>query len=181
MGKYDPNQLSLDMEFTGNIKSVARQMRDYLTPQTAAYLQHNDIGACYVIVMGIKKGMADSGMSIETMVDRVNAYFCRTTKGVETDPPKCLRPVTVAMMRNYLSSPSKYRLPAYYLFGLCHVLGTLEPIRSIAASMGGEVISKEDAMILHFYKLRRVAKQAAQLEKEMEKRLMGSGMGVGQG
>lgn len=171
MGKYDPNQLSLDLTFKKTIAGTARAIRDSLDPQTAAYLKHNDIGACYVIALSIKAALVESGISREALVDRINGYYCRTEAGVGADPPECLRPLTMAMMDNYLSSPAKYRLPAYYLYGICHALDTLEPIRGIAAAMGAEVISREDAQLLHLVKLQRAMRAGKELEQQLRKRL----------
>jgi len=170
--KYDPNQLSLDLNFKQTIAGTARAIRESLDPQTVAYLKHNDIGACHIIALSIKAALADTGMGRDELVDRINGYFCRTAAGHQADPPECLKPLTSHQLNNYLSKPTAYRLPAYYLYAICHVLDTLEPIRGIAAAMGAEVISREDAQLLHLVKLQRAMAAGAALEKRLQKRLM---------
>lgn len=172
MGKFDPNQLSLDLDFKQTIATTAKAIQKSLAPKTTAFLRHNDIGVCHVISGTIKAAIQASGMSRDELVDRINGYFCRTTAGASADPPECLRPLTKAQMDNYLSNPAKYRLPAYYLYAICHVLDTLEPIKGIAASMGGEVISKEDSLLLSWAKLQRAMEAGKAMEKELKKKLV---------
>lgn len=170
--KYDPNQLSLDLNFKQTIAGTARAIRESLDPQTAAHLKHNDIGACHVIALAIKSALAETDMGRDELVDRINGYFCRTAVGHKANPPECLRPLTSHQLNNYLSKPTAYRLPAYYLYAICHVLDTLEPIRGIAAAMGAEVINREDAQLLHLVKLQRAMAQGKELEKRLQKQLM---------
>jgi len=172
MKKYDPNQLSLDLDFKQTVATTAKAIQKSLAPNTAAFLRHNDIGVCHVISGTIKAAIQSSGMSREELVDRINGYFCRTSAGANANPPECLRPLTKAQLDNYLSNPAKYRLPAYYLYAVCHVLNTLEPIRGIAASMGAEVISKEDSLLLSWAKLQRAMAAGKAMEKELQKKLM---------
>jgi hypothetical protein len=66
-----------------------------------------------------------------------------------------------------------YRFPACYLPALCHVVGSLEPVRIMADLLGAYVIQGEEAILTELGRLKEQKKKMAVREKALETVLQG--------
>jgi hypothetical protein len=66
-----------------------------------------------------------------------------------------------------------YRFPACYLPALCHVVGSLEPVRIMADLLGAYVIQGEEAILTELGRRKEQKKKIAVREKALESVLQG--------
>lgn len=130
---------------------------------------HNEIEDCIEIAAAIKRTVRDSGMSREQLVDAINAYFGRSEEGAKAEPPTCRPPLSIHMLNNYLSKPCEYPIPAYFLFALHAVTGTIEPGATIIAAAGGQVITAEEIKLLQLGRMEATHDQYLKLRSEIRK------------
>jgi len=66
-----------------------------------------------------------------------------------------------------------YRFPACYLPALCHVVGSLEPVRIMVDLLGAYVIQGEEAILTELGRLKEQKKKMTVREKALESVLLG--------
>ena len=88
--------------------------------------------ACIEIAAAVKRSIRRAGLSREQAVDRINDYFGTPDK------------VSYHMMNHYLSKPARYPLPAYLIFALSDITGSLEIVQTLVEPMGGRVIGRDE-------------------------------------
>ncbi len=170
--KHDPNQMLLDLQFKKKFNSFLEATKEMYEPleikKDSEFLEHNDLAACFCVASSIKKSIRQSGYSRAEIVDLINEYFNRTEKGATEEPPACLKPLTISMFDSYLSKPTQYRIPAYYLFAIQSVCNTLDPSKIFVEAMGGEVITSEESQQLTIAKVQDAQRKLKVLEKELK-------------
>ena len=119
-----------------------------------------DIGsraeACVEIAAAAKRGIRESGLSREQVVDLVNEYFGD-------------RKLSIHMLNHHLSKPSQYPLPAHLIFALQDVTGSLEIIRALAAAAGAQVVSREEVRLMNLGKLEQMITEMQRLKREIKR------------
>ena len=66
-----------------------------------------------------------------------------------------------------------YRFPACYLPALCHVVGSLEPLRIMVDLLGAYVIQGEEAILTELGRLKAQKRKLAERERALETVLLG--------
>jgi len=66
-----------------------------------------------------------------------------------------------------------YRFPACYLPALCHVVGSLEPLRIMADLLGTYVIQGEEAILTELGRVKDQKRKLSEREKALETQLQG--------
>ena len=165
----DPNQLPFD--FTARVDAYIEaktEIMEAIETVPVGATGENEFEACVEIAAAVKRALRESGMSREQMVDAINDYFGRTEAGAEADPPGCRKPLTIHMLHNYLSKPSEYPLPAYYLFAIHHVTGSLEPAGAILAAEGAQVATSREVRLMQLGKLEETLTEMQRLKRELK-------------
>lgn len=168
----NPDQFELDLAGTVDdfidVKCLLQSAME--KPVETPNGDHNDREDCNEVAAAVKHSLRDSRMSREQLVDGINTYFGRTEDGAKADPPTCRNPLTIHMLNNYLSKPWEYPLPAYYLYAIHHVTGTIEPGATIVAAEGAQVVTADDLHLLNLGKLQDTIDDLQRLRKEMKGR-----------
>lgn len=116
-----------------------------------------------------KRAIRHSGMSRDQIVDRINENWAPLEEEI-ADPDR--KPsLTKAMLDNYLSKPVACRLPAWLIFAVCEVTGSLEPLAVQAENLGASLISADEKDELTLGKLEAQLRAGALLKREYIKRL----------
>ena len=104
----------------------------------------NEFEACIEVAAAVKQAIRDWGRTREELVEKINQYFGRSAEGAEGETPACRKPLSIHMLNNYLSKPTEYPLPAYYLFAIHHITGSLAPAETIVAAEGVRVATGQE-------------------------------------
>lgn len=169
----DPNQLRLDLKFKQKFQRMiesTQNLGDSVITETENYLEGNDISCCYAVSNTIKTMIKESGYSIDQVVDKINEYFGRSEGKASKDQPECLKPLTIPYFKNYLSKPSECRIPAYYIFAIQHICGSLDLSKLFTSSMGGEVITAEENRLLLIAKVQEKQREMKEIEMALKKK-----------
>lgn len=169
--KIDPDQMSFDLNYSEQVdRYMEAKTEIHEAIQNAATVApvDNEFEACIEIAAAIKKAMRDSGLSREQLVDGINSYFGRTAEGAAADPPTCRKPLTINQLNHYLSKPTDYPLPAYYLYAVHQVTGIIEPAATIIAAAGGQVATEEEVRLLQLGKLEQTLDEIRKLRSELK-------------
>jgi len=161
--KVDPNQLSFD--FDHKIEQYRQLKEDILQgPQSSAtHCEFEE--ACIEIAAAIKRAIRQSGLSREQMVDAINDYF-----GWSKEDTKRGKHLSIHMFNHYLSKPSDYPIPTYYIYAIQRITGSLEPIRALAEAEGARVISGDEVRQMALGKLDEMILEMQRLKKELRGR-----------
>lgn len=167
-------QLEFDWDFPSKLEKVVRE-RQRIQKKVAAgparKLQtENEFDLCVLLSAGIKKSITESGLSRDHVVDGINVYFGRNHKDAAKNEGICRKPLTIHMLNNYLSKPSEYPVPAYYLFALHHVTNSLEPARVMVEAEGAKIATGSEIRQLALGKLEEHIVQINKLKKEIKAR-----------
>lgn len=168
----DPNQMELDFKFKQKFNRLVestRELTESMAPVKRDVIEGGDIAACHAIAQTIYRMMHEAGFSVEQLVDKINEFFGRTAELAAQDKPGCLKPLTVPYFKNYLSKPAANRLPAYYIFAIQHICGSLEMAHLFTSAMGGEVISAEENRMLLIAKFQKNQMEMKRMEMELKK------------
>ena len=162
ISKIDNKQLALD--FSAQVDTLLEtksELIEAIEVGTALHPVENEAEACIEIAAAIKRALRDSGLSREELVDGINRYFGRT----EEEPGHRL---TIHMLNHYLSKPTEYPVPAYYLFAIHRVTGSLEPARTIVAPEGARVATGVEVRQMQLGKLEETLVEMHRLKKELK-------------
>jgi hypothetical protein len=114
--------------------------------------------ACIEIAASIKRAIRQTDMSREQVVDSINKYFGWTEKA---------RKLSIHMFNHYLSKPVQYPIPAFYIFAIQHITGSLEPTKAFAEPEDGKVISGDEVRQMALGKLDETILEMQRLKKEL--------------
>ncbi|PKN67160.1 MAG: hypothetical protein CVU57_04205 [Deltaproteobacteria bacterium HGW-Deltaproteobacteria-15] len=115
--------------------------------------------ACIGIAASWKRAIRESGLSREQVVDRINEFF-----GWGNGSKKAL---SIHMFNHYLSKPIQYPPPAYLVFPIQHITGSLEPTKAFAEPEDAKVISGDEVRQMALGKLDETILEMQRLKKEL--------------
>ena len=169
----DPSQMTFDFVFEEKVDAYIRAKEQILeameeTPGPSQPVE-SEFEACVELAAAVKRAIRPTGMSRDQVVDAINAYFGRTDEGAKADPPTCRKPLTIHMLNNYLSKPIEYPLPAYYLYAIHRVTGSLLPAEAIVSVEGAKVATGKEIRQLTLGKLEDSITEMQRLRKELKK------------
>lgn len=170
--KFDNRQLSLfdyDIKIDEYVKlkeeilnSPDKQIQD----EAQSWEEH-----CIEIAAGIKRGIKQSGIPRKAIPDLVNNYFgwpdSEEYKKLTTAEKKGVKHLSIEMFNHYLSKPSDYPIPSYYIYAIQHVTRSLEPCRSFADAEDARVISSDEVRQMRIGKLDETIIEMQRLKKEL--------------
>ena len=167
----DPNQLKLELRYEDKVDSYISAKKEILKainePEPTLAIE-NEFEACVEIAAAIKRAIRLSGMSRDQVVDGINSYFGRSEAGAAEDPPVCRKPLSIHMLNNYLSKPTEYPMPAYYLYAVHHVTGSLEPAETIVSAENAKVATGAEIRQMKLGKLEQILIETQRLKQEMK-------------
>ncbi len=169
----DPNQLTFDFSWQEKVDAYITSHQEVLdavdtTPSVSSDFE-NEYEACVEIAAAVKQAVRPTGMSRDQIVDAINTYFGRNDEGAAADPPTCRKPLTIHMLNNYLSKPTEYPMPAYYLLAIIHITGSLAPLEAIASVEGARVISGSEIRAMNLGKLEQMQAEIQRVKRELKK------------
>lgn len=167
----DPNQLSLDFSAKVDYYVEAKEeIAEAVHEQPRSHQVESEFEACIEIAAAIKRALRDSAMSREQLVDAINAYFGRSAEGACDDPPTCRKPLTIHLLNHYLSKPTDYPIPVYYLYAIHHVTGSLEPAKTLVEPEGAHVATGVEVRQMQLGKLEEALAEMQRLKRELKGR-----------
>jgi len=169
--KIDPNQRTFDFNFGEKVDqyvSAKMEIQEAMDAGPGVAPVENEYEACIEIAAAVKRAIRPTGMSRDQVVDAVNAYFGRTAEGALADPPTCRKPLTLNMLNNYLSKPTEVPIPAYYLFAIQHITGSLAPAEALVEPTGAKVATGSEIRQMALGKLEENIAQMQKLKRELK-------------
>jgi hypothetical protein len=168
-----PDHSQLNFEFTFEDKldsyiSAKQVMLEAINEPASTLAIENEFEACVEIAAAVKRAIRQSGMSRDQVVDGINTYFGRSEAGAAEDPPVCRKPLSIHMFNNYLSKPTEYPMPAYYLYAVHHVTGSLEPAETIVSAENAKVATGAEIRQMKLGKLEQILIETQRLKQEMK-------------
>lgn len=155
---FDENQAAFD--FDAAIDSYEKLRGEILgaNPEPVTAIESYS-EACIEIAAAIKRAIRRSGMSRESVLDGINAFF-----GWKPENKKRL---SIHMFNHYLSKPCEYDIPAAMLFAVLRVTGSLEPVRTLVEAEGGRVITGDEVRKLALGKIDDAIIEMQKLKREI--------------
>ena len=170
--KIDPNQLEFDWDFPSKLEKVLQERADIqdhiISGPPKAKQTENEFEVCVMLAAGIKKAITESELSRDQVVDLINEYFGRTKEGADSEDPLCRNPLTINMFNNYLSKPAECPIPAYYLFAIHNVTGSLEPARVFVEAEDAKIATGGEIRQMALGKLEDHLTEIKKLKKEIK-------------
>lgn len=163
----DIKQLALD--FTAQVDTLLdakAQLISAIEAKTTPHQVESADEACIEIAAAVKRALRESGLSREELVEGINRYFGRLDA---LDLPG--HKLSLHMLNHYLSKPTDYPIPAYYLFAIHHVCNSLEPARAIVAAEGARVASGAEVRQMQLGKLEETLMEMHRLKRELKGRM----------
>lgn len=115
----------------------------------------------------INQAVADSGLSREQVVDRVNALAGLV--GVTTNGRA--GKLTIDLLNKYCSTDPHYLPGARLIPLICRATGSIAPIAALAKSCGATVISADDLKLLEWAQLQARQKADQRRLRQLQKEL----------
>lgn len=164
----NPNQLSLFDQIDIYV-AARREILEKSTPSVKKQKnrEHTSEEDCIALAVAVKKAIRESGMSREQVCDQLNDYWGLSEEGFAEN--KCKKPLSYSMINHHLSKPTEYPIPAYFLFAIHRVTGSLEPAKALVEPEGAEVASSEDIAMMALGKLDQNITEMQQLKRQLKK------------
>lgn len=122
------------------------------------------------LAAAVKAAIRESGMSRREVVDAINRqYGWPGIDEVESMPVRPEDHLSLHMFNHYLSKPTEYKMPGAFLFAVCRVTRSLLPCGVIAATAGGDVVTREEKDELLLGKLEKSVYEMNQLSRRIKK------------
>ena len=122
------------------------------------------------LAASVKACIRESGMSRRDLVDAINTHYgWPTTSEVESMDARPEDHLSLHMFNHYLSKPTEYRMPGALLFAICRITGSLSPCQVIAASAGGDVVTRDEKDDLLLGKAEKAVYELNQLKRQIKK------------
>lgn len=167
--RLDNNQLSI-FDYDAQINEYVALKTEILKKnETPAPPQaHSWEEACVEIAAACKSAIKKSGLSRELVVDAVNLYFGWSTPRTITDTHGRTqhKGLSIHMFNHYLSKPSEYPLPAYLIFAIQNVTGSLAPCKVFAEAENAKVASGDEVRQMTLGKIDDNILELQRLKKE---------------
>ena len=125
---------------------------------------------CVELAAAVKAAIRESGMTRPELVDAMNRHYgWPVIADVEamTDRPE--EHLSLHMFNHYLSKPTEYRMPGALLFAICRITGSLTPLRAMAETVGGDVVTRSEKDDLLLGKAEQAAYELSQLTRKIKK------------
>ena len=155
--RIDPSQLSFS--FDEQIEAYTNLKTELLstTPKPTKNIETYE-EACIELAAALKRSLRTQ-MSREELVDAINEYFGWR----RSDGKQC----SIHMLNHYLSKPTEYPIPAFYIFAIQRITGSLEPTKVLAEAEEAKVISKDEVRAWALGKLDESIIEMQRLKKEL--------------
>jgi|GEM_PF-927815 len=170
--KIDPRQMEFDWDFPSKLEKVLeerRQLQEKVVegpPKTR--FTENEFDLCVALAAACKRAIDASGLSMEQIVDGINAYFGRSEEAAKEDEPPCRNPLSIHMLRKYMSKPAEAPIPAYYLFAIHNITESLEPARVFVEAEGAKIATGGEIRQMALGKLEEHIAEINKLKKELK-------------
>lgn len=160
--RIDTGQLSF--EFDKKIDEYINLRKDILTPHPPQpHISHSWEEDCIETAASAKRAIKQSGMSRDEVVDAVNSYYgWHSPAGTKTG-----KALSIHMFNHYLSKPTRYHMPAYLIFAIQHVTGSLSISEAHAAAEDARVITGNEVRQMTLGKLDETIIEMQRLKKEL--------------
>jgi len=129
--------------------------------------EKNEFEACEAVALAIKQAIRKTNLSRDQVVDAINDYFSRRFDGADADPCVCRKPLSLHMFNHYLSKPRQYPIPAYYLFAIHHITGSLLPAEVIIGPEGARVATADQIRQIAIGKLQEAIHEMRQRKQAL--------------
>ena len=170
--KIDPRQMEFDWDFPSRLEKVLEERRKIhekvIEGPPKSRFTENEFELCVTLGAAMKRAVDETGLSREQIVDGVNAYFGRTEEDAKKDKPTCRNPLSIHMLNNYLSRPAETPIPAYYLFAIHHLTGSLEPAREFVEAEGAKIATDAEIRQMNIGKLEEHMEEIKKIKKELK-------------
>jgi hypothetical protein len=124
------------------------------------------------LAASVKATIRESGIRRPELVDAINIHYgWPTIAEVEQMTERPENHLSLHMFNHYLSKPTEYRMPGALLFAICRITKSLEPCRVIAASAGGDVVTRDEKNKLMLGKLEKATYEMNKLSLKLKKGL----------
>ena len=169
--KIDPRQMEFDWDFPSKLEKVLeerRQLQEKVIqgpPKTR--FTENEFDLCVALAAACKRAINEANLSMEQVVDGINAYFGRSEEAAKEDEPSCRNPLSLHMLRKYMSKPAEAPIPAYYLFAIHHLTESLEPAKVFVEAEDARVATGDEIRQLSLGKLEEHIVEINKLKKEL--------------
>lgn len=158
--KIDRNQLAFD--FDRRLEAYEKAREEILevcshTPCSKSMESWEE--ACIEVAAAIKRAIRQGKTSREQVVDGINEYFGCSDKN---------KKLSIHMFNHYLSKPTEYPIPTFYIFAIQHVTGSLEPTKALAEAMDARIISGVEVRQMALGKLDETISETQRLKRELK-------------
>ncbi len=151
--KKDDRQRELDFNFINRVEAHLKEKQEIIDKAHESRPQEKieDFAeSCIELAASLKKAVRNSGKSREEVVDDINRYFGWLTTERAEALKKNNRKIpkgehlSIHMFNHYLSKPSEYQIPGALLYAVHYVTDSLEPCKSFAEAVGGDVVYSDE-------------------------------------
>ncbi len=167
-----PVQRQFDFMMRQNVEDIVAKTKElHDSVQSIQPMNDTDHEACTSIADSIKDAIKRTGLSREQVVDAINEYFGRTEGGAKEDEPKCFNPLTINTFNNYLSKPTEYKIPAFYLFAIQHICNSPCMAKVLAENEGAKVLVGSEVKRFYLMKVSESIDTLKKAEKDLKNSL----------
>lgn len=171
--KLDNSQLTFDFESKIETYQQARQeiLDACQDPQPAKNIDNAD-EACIEIAAAIKRAIRQTNMSRPEVVDAINEYFSwpTTKQAYQCTGGIKEKHLSIHMFNHYLSKPTEYPIPSFYIYAIQSITGSLEITGALAEAMDARVITGAEVRQMALGKLDETILEMQRLKKELRGR-----------
>lgn len=170
--KIDPRQMEFDWDFPSKLEKVLEERRKIQDqaikgpPKTKS--TENEFELCVALAAACKRAISASNLSMDQIVDGINAYFGRSEDAANGDEPSSRNPLTIHMLRKYMSKPADAPIPAYYLFAIHHLTESLEPAKLFVEAEDAKIATGGEIRQMAIGKLEEHIAEINKLKKELK-------------
>jgi hypothetical protein len=170
--RLDKNQMCL---FDSTIDQYISLKTEILSPPKPKRGAHSWEEECVEVAVAIKRAIKESGLSRDQVVDAVNEYYgwgneITDSRFEISEDKKTKKALSIHIFNHYLSKPYEYPIPAYLIFAIQKITGSLTPCRVFAEAEDAQVISGDEKRALTLGKLDETITEMQMLKKELRVR-----------
>ena len=158
--KIDNRQIPFDFDRAiddyGRLKETIIRKNETVPAPTQGFED-----ACVEVAVACKHAISKARLSRDTVCKRVNDYFGWKEGGEG-------RHLSIHMLNHYLSKPIEYPIPAFYIFAVQRITGSLEPASVFAEAEDGQVISGDEKRQMALGKIDEMVAEMQRLKRELK-------------
>lgn len=162
---FDKRQRNLDLDFASKVDNLIEQKQELFRtarPSGPPPIENHE-ELCVEIAGAIKRAIKNTGLSREQIVDEINDYFGWTGKDAS-------KQISVHTLNNYIAKPVERPIPAYLLFPIIRITGSLELLQIFAEPEGARIISQDEVKDLSIGKIDNTIAELQRERRELLKR-----------